>query len=916
MFAQRSKTLIAALLASVIIASCGGSDSSTRQRNAALEGKQQCLSDSGTTISNTGLVQLDFCPEASSFEILENGTPVTERLPITPGAMNNFQVPAGARTYRVLTFNSDDVQVGEDMVSTVTNSCATGGPCKLGDTGPGGGVVVYDAEKENEWGQYIEIARKGWYDRSEGPSASDDPRGRFNCIPDSLGTAEAIGQGKKNTNKMIAECKTPNLDNIDAFSLIDLYNSHPNTAKNDWAIPTPSDLLAIERSYTAISALQFPQYLATSSEAQNPGWIYLYSFGRKNLLACPGNCITTTKRSATSVRPVRYFASSGPVKATVTVVGIMDIPTTTEMPATTTTQVSVPADPYPAPTDVTITGGEVLKVNWTSQVSEKGQSFVVSYQLEGSSDVVSSSVVCCEKTYPFSIFRPNKSYSFVVSLIDNKGEKVSAEPIAVTPVINLNNPDVGVLPDTEGSLELGPVADSPSEETSQTTSPTVDCNVAPSVKYSLNPTSDDTIPFVVSHPCFDLYKNSSIWFGRAIEGVDDVKFVTNYLHQMVRNQSTVMKARLNPGVYTYFFSAQFDTGNELITSDRQEVTLTVASGKDSAIHFCNNNSIKLSGTELTVACPEIRSHTISDYKDREFPSTADSEKVVADLSGLSSGWHTVQVSIGYGLEYFYTQIQACIKECSLNTSFDPYVVTVTNDTLTATSECSGVVTTQQMYKASDNLYLNSAYHYAKNESTFSTSLQPSTAAILFSSWCAENDSELRETFASLNRPTSAPSAEDVTPSSNEITATISLIDLTKGITELPVGEIAGDFIAVAPTTEYLSLSRDVVSQLLDLTVEGSKVTKVEVSTDGRTWLPADIGKVKIGKDDSMLSVRLTAENGTQTVITREIERGAPAIVSAPESSDGGLSTMTILLSIFGLLALVAIALLVRKKRAA
>ncbi|MEY3290355.1 MAG: hypothetical protein RLY19_446, partial [Actinomycetota bacterium] len=55
MFSHRPKFLIAAVLASAIIAGCGGADDSSRSRNVALDGKQQCLSDEATTIDADGL---------------------------------------------------------------------------------------------------------------------------------------------------------------------------------------------------------------------------------------------------------------------------------------------------------------------------------------------------------------------------------------------------------------------------------------------------------------------------------------------------------------------------------------------------------------------------------------------------------------------------------------------------------------------------------------------------------------------------------------------------------------------------------------------------------------------------------------------------------------------------------------------
>lgn len=45
-------------------------------------------------------------------------------------------------------------------ISAVTTSteCVTGVSCKIGDVGPGGGIIFYDAGKHEIWGRYLEIA--------------------------------------------------------------------------------------------------------------------------------------------------------------------------------------------------------------------------------------------------------------------------------------------------------------------------------------------------------------------------------------------------------------------------------------------------------------------------------------------------------------------------------------------------------------------------------------------------------------------------------------------------------------------------------------------------------------------------------------------------------------------------------------
>jgi len=919
MFVSRSKTLIAALIAAALIAGCGGTDTASRQRNAALPGAQQCLSDEGTTIDSSGLVQLDFCEEAASFEIWQGAIRVTEPIAVTTDSMTTFQAPAGEHTFRVVSMSASNEQVGEDIVNTVTDSCSTGGACEIGDIGPGGGIVAYDAGEKKDWGQYIEIARKGWYDRTEGPSASDDPKGRFNCIPDSLGTEEALGRGGKNTNKMIAECKTPNLDNIDAFSLIDLYNSHPNTKKNDWAIPTPSDLLAIEGSYPSINDLQLPQVLATSSEAQNSGWIYIYSFGRKKLLPCPGNCVLTTKKSATSVRPVRYFASDGPVTPTVKVTGIMATPTT---PDTT-----VVASSNGAPTDVNFEGAEQLKITWKSEGNTENQEFLVEFRGDNNKEYSTKRVPCCDYSFSFDLFEANISYAFVVSRINENGEKISSMPMSLFPVLilpdaeggsiskpseeNTSPPDASVAPEEESSTTV--------EQAEPPSSAEVDCTVAPTVDFPRNITTDDTVAFVVNHPCFGRYGNQQVNFGRVVTDPDGNNSQPYTAIREVVGKSYSVEARFEKGTHTFVFNVYFITGSDFIYSVDKQISFEVAKGDGSNDNVCDINRISLVGKTLRMNCPIVsKGHISGSSVTSEIEVKTDGDEWSADLSGLGEGWHYLRIIGVYGVESFNKQVSVCITQCDAETTFAPIEIQQENDTVTASLACTGYVYAAQMYKVSNQIYVQSSISWTST-GNIDISLHPSTTALQFRRSCSEESNQWLSTFGLLNRSTSPsatpPTAEDIANDFNETVATISLPEITQGLTDLPVGTVSGGSFAVAAQTESLSLTPDVVFELLDLTIAGSKVEQVEISADGKRWVPGNFGDIALPEDASQLSIRLTAEDGSQTVITRDIERTSSSTPAVGTASESGMGAMNLVFIALALLLLLAAAFALKKKRA-
>ena len=104
----------------------------------------------------------------------------------------------------------------------------------LGDIGPGGGLVFYDAGSVQEWGQYLEMAPNTW----SGLVTPDEQIAWCNNstsnVTGAVGTA--IGTGSSNTIAMDVAC-TSGAGQEAA--------DYPGGAKTDWFLPSNDELTAM-----------------------------------------------------------------------------------------------------------------------------------------------------------------------------------------------------------------------------------------------------------------------------------------------------------------------------------------------------------------------------------------------------------------------------------------------------------------------------------------------------------------------------------------------------------------------------------------------------------------------------------------------------------------------------------------------
>jgi hypothetical protein len=114
-----------------------------------------------------------------------------------------------------------------EKAAAVAECTKSGRSCEVGNAGPGGGIVFYDAGSQQSWGRYLEFAPAGW------SGAAQDPVTNWCNMNSILLTQGGIGTGKANTDLILAGCKSG------AAFIARFYNGG---GKDDWFLPSIEEL--------------------------------------------------------------------------------------------------------------------------------------------------------------------------------------------------------------------------------------------------------------------------------------------------------------------------------------------------------------------------------------------------------------------------------------------------------------------------------------------------------------------------------------------------------------------------------------------------------------------------------------------------------------------------------------------------
>lgn len=170
--------------------------------------------------------------------------------------------------------------------------CAGHGTCGIGDIGPGGGVVFYDAGSAQDWGRYLEVAPRKWSGSVEDPKAvwCDQPA---QWAVAKAANRDGIGEGLGNTDRIFA------IQPCAEGTALRMARNYRGAGLNDWYLPSKDELAALYSASDSVPDVRLGWYWSSSrSSAYNAMTANFFNGGATRSAAFP---------SMFQVRPIRAF---------------------------------------------------------------------------------------------------------------------------------------------------------------------------------------------------------------------------------------------------------------------------------------------------------------------------------------------------------------------------------------------------------------------------------------------------------------------------------------------------------------------------------------------------------------------------------------------------------------------------------
>ena len=180
----------------------------------------------------------------------------------------------------------------------LSETCANGGVCAVGETGPGGGKVFYDAGSVQSWGRYLEAA----------PASATSTTWCNNTSTALTGTfSRAIGSGAMNTYLMLDGCTSGAAYNATGYS---------NNGYSDWYLPSILDLGQMCTNRATLGMTSAGTFKSSSQDTLNAG-IHAETWNFPSVLGTCGND-NWGKSLTQGVRPIRAIGDTTAPTASVT----------------------------------------------------------------------------------------------------------------------------------------------------------------------------------------------------------------------------------------------------------------------------------------------------------------------------------------------------------------------------------------------------------------------------------------------------------------------------------------------------------------------------------------------------------------------------------------------------------------------
>ena len=150
--------------------------------------------------------------------------------------------------------------------ASIEGKCADGGLCNIGDTGPGGGIVFYDAGFDAPWGRYLEAMKTNQPDsdmwcKEQTALFGNGGLVMFTAFTTNFRATRAIGRGFTNTQTAAGKCSK---------GMVRAARNLTLGGKDDWFLPSNDELAQMIKQSSLLGLTsEYPYWSSTEWNANS-----------------------------------------------------------------------------------------------------------------------------------------------------------------------------------------------------------------------------------------------------------------------------------------------------------------------------------------------------------------------------------------------------------------------------------------------------------------------------------------------------------------------------------------------------------------------------------------------------------------------------------------------------------------------